>query len=255
MPTPTPTPGPLGGNPPTGDEYGFTDDDLFGSGQGEIPPDVYARYTKGEATDEDLIILVQADEITPGQAQEYRSKNGDALGGLMDDLKGLGLTPVDPEPDNPTPYYLRKGGDDATFFESPYGELYDRKGIVGSDRLKRLGVLGVGSGSDPYAGNRDARDATRLQEQIRAQRIQEVQAAQDAIMQRQQARLEGARYAVTPSMRASGGYFPGLEPNSPLVNTGLAQPLQYQNVSYAPDAAADPAQIQRDLALLRGGMQ
>src|SRR5512146_2268975 len=89
--------------------------------------------------------------------------------------------------------------------------LKDAGLITASEASKLLfGENGPGgSGGDPLAG-------ARFAEQQRAQRMQEVMAAQNAITQRTQNalanRLEGSKFAITPDMAASG-YFPGLGPN------------------------------------------
>ena len=97
-----------------------------------------------------------------------------------------------------------------------------------------------------------------LAEQIRHQRMQEAQAAADAAQARfqsmMQARLEGAKYAVTPSMAASG-YFPGLSPTSALVRAGVADPLSFQPSYFNPasiNTGPSGDTIARDLAAIRG---
>ena len=174
---------------------------------------------------------------------------------LEDDL--VGLTPVvepDPRTTPGTPSSIAKPGLETPYYQDAYGELYDRGGnpITEAQRKRLLGSI---SGTDPYAAAADARDAQRLAEQIRAQRIREAQDAADAIQQRlqaaQAARLEGARFAVTPSM--GNGYFPGLGPSSPIVRQGLADPFQYQPIGFNPERGVDinEQQIARDLQMIR----
>ena len=50
-------------------------------GSGDIPAEVYQRYISGQATEEDLVLLVQANEITPAQAQAYDPVPEDSLAG------------------------------------------------------------------------------------------------------------------------------------------------------------------------------
>lgn len=127
--------------------------------------------------------------------------------------------------------------------------LTDAGLITAADARKLLFGDSLGS-SDPYAG-------ARLAEQIRANRMQEVLAAQNAITQRTQNalsnRLEGSKFAITPDMAASG-YFPGLGPNSPVVHAGLADPFKFQPVAFNPDMGlnVNQDQLASDLARLRG---
>lgn len=120
-----------------------------------------------------------------------------------------------------------------------------------------LNGTSTGAMSQADAGNLAARQA-ELAERAREARMQEAQAAADAAAQRQQAmmdaRLAGAKYAVTPSMAASG-YFPSLGPTSPLVRSGLAEPLSFQPSYFNPASVGtgpSPEQIARDLAAVRG---
>lgn len=148
---------------------------------------------------------------------------------------------------------------DGSASESDLNTLMAANEISPSDVRQFYKDYGGGGGSYDPSGmaNVGARYA-ELAEQVRHQRAAEAldaaQAADARIKMAQDARLAAARYAVTPSMRASG-YFPGFEANSPLVRAGLANPISFQPQQFNPSLGStlDPAQLQRDLAAIRGG--
>lgn len=120
------------------------------------------------------------------------------------------------------------------------------------------GLGGGGTANDAVGMGNLAVRQQELAEQIRHARMAEAQAAADAASQRfqamMQARLQGAKYAITPSMAASG-YFPGLSPTSALVRAGVADPLSFTPSYFNPasiNAGPNPDQLSRDLAAIRG---
>lgn len=113
--------------------------------------------------------------------------------------------------------------------------------------------------NDPYAGEANARANAAAAEAVRARRIAEVQDAADAMQQRvqqaQQARLAGAQYSLTPDMTSgpNAGYFPAFGPSSPLVRTGLIDPMRFTAQSFDPERGVNQneAQIAKDLQMIR----
>ena len=216
------------------------------SGGGSVDPEIYTRYVNGTATEEDLIALVQAGEITVNQAQEYKAS---ALGPLLDDLGRLGLYPYDPSTGLVSAYPSESPigsraveenlGRPTTYADPRMGLLYDREG----NRLPQYLQPGEGRGGsgDPYAG-------AKFAEQVRQNRIAEAMDAISLQQARQKAMLEGAQFAVNPSQ---GPYFPGFSPTSPAVSAGLTDPFQYVPTAY--NANFDQGQLERDLAMIRGG--
>ena len=239
------------------------DIDLPGGGS-SVDADVFRRYINGTATEDDLIALLGADEITPDQADSYRAKHADDLAPLQQDLAELGLLPiVDPsrarvpmaaavEYGQNTGEGLTQSGEDLSgvygaktpwLVDPSTGLYYDRQGNLAPKYVQDQLSSTVGGGSsDPYAGAREARAA-------RSAAIQEAMNAIDMQRLRQQATLEGAKFAVTPSMTASGGYMPGLEPNSPAVRSGLADPFKYAPTPY--NAGFGEDQMAKDLQMIR----
>jgi hypothetical protein len=217
----------------------------------------------------------QAEQGTDGKWWQYNSKLGTwretTPPPTADSLEGdiRGLLPLDPDAGNDVPYYLRDPNQSpgAEFSSDPRGNLIDNRyleygagGLTGmrpggeldaTERKRVLGSYGAADGSgDPYAG-------ARFAEQIRAQRISEAMQAIDnrrmAINAAQQARLEGAGFAVSPNMT----HFPGLGPQSPIVRAGLADPFPIQQrVAFDPNLVMDTGnQWQQDLARIRAGSQ
>lgn len=226
-----------------------------------------APYGEGASDDakirwiDDVPYAQDADGVWRPQQIERDSLEGD--------LAAIGLRPLTDDPG----YYVSSPdvSPNAEFSSDPRGNLIDNRyinyGEAGAatgvrsggeldatERKRVLGAYGYGDADDPYAGARDARDATRLAEQIRAQRISE---AQDAIAMRrqsiqayQQAQLEGAGFSLPQGTE----YFPQLGPNSPAVRSGLADPFRVNPVAFDPSMVLDPGQQwQQDLARLRAG--
>lgn len=130
--------------------------------------------------------------------------------------------------------------------------LLRAQGLVSQSDIRRdyLGDGAGGGSSDPYAGAANARAERALQETIRGNRVAEAQAAIQNIMDRQKLRLDAAQFAVPLGTQ----YAPGLTPGSPVVRSGLAEPFQLTPVPFNADAGTDPAQIAKDLAMLRSGI-
>ena len=112
-----------------------------------------------------------------------------------------------------------------------------------TERKRVLGSMGLtdaaGGAGDPYAGAREARAA-------RAAAIAEAMNAIDIQTLRQKAALAGAQFAAPTD---TGGYFPQLGPNSPLVRSGLADPMRFTPTPYNAQVGGD--QAASDLAMLR----
>jgi hypothetical protein len=260
MPTPTPTPtDPTGERPRPGGGGSTT---AAGLNQPQEMPEGSGRYYSWSSAEGRYI------EVSPPPGA-----------GLTEDLRTLGLVPfgqvredqdaarrqaqarkVGRDPSTaltPGQFEQNVSGQDqvdqsALWVDPNTGLLYLPDGTIASKQVHDFvyGEGGPGGGSsDQYAGARDARDQTRLNEQIRAARLAEAQNAIDNQRQRMMMRLEGSQWALPPD---TGGYFPGLMPTSPLVKTGLADPLRAQPVQFNADAGMDPGQIERDLAMIRG---
>lgn len=124
------------------------------------------------------------------------------------------------------------------------------KATVAETRAFFNGDTGSSEGSD------DPLSEARFGEAVRAQRIQEAQAALDSIAQRaqlaQEARLEGMRWALPPGSQ----YFPNIGPTSPAVRAGLIEPMRPAMTPFDPERIAretsDQARIEQELARIRG---
>jgi len=191
---------------------------------------------------------------------------------LTTDLRALGLVPLssmggvqsDPQAQSPEGWAggsdiggtrdraTSKGNIDqsALWVDPNTGLLYLPNGSIAPEWVHEnvYGEGGPGGTSDPYAGNRDARDQQRLNEQIRSARLGEAQNAIDNQRQRMMMRLEGSQWALPPG---NNGYFPAVGPGDPLVKSGLASPQMAQPIAFNADAGSDPAQIEKDLAMIR----
>lgn len=174
-----------------------------------------------------------------------------AIEGLKSDLAGLFPIPTT-SGSAQAPYYLRDPNQESQkWMTDEFGIVFDKTtGKRAPDSVqKQLSDSAGGGSGDPYAGAANARAE-------RSMRMREVESAQDAIMARikmaQDARLQGAQFSVTPSM-AQSGYFPGLQPDSPLVRSGLAQPFSFQPQAFNPERGAnlDENKIAQDLAVIR----
>lgn len=239
-------------------------DEATGGDGGDVPPDVYERYVNGEATADDLVVLVKANEITPGQAQEYTKANGpeDSLGG---DLARMGLVPLTDDPN----YYISSPNvtPNATRFADQYGNIVNQKGgnVTEAERKRLVGQYGGSSGTDNTVGlanlaQRQAEEARRIQEwerqQAERERAQRIAEAQDAIQMQQErrraylaAQMEGAGFSLPQGTT----HFPGLGPDSPAVRSGLADPFRVSPVAYNPSMVLEQGNWQADLARLRAG--
>ena len=154
----------------------------------------------------------------------------------------------------PEQFERNVAGSSDPFSVDRYGELYysnTGKPVPLNVRERVLGQTGL----DPYGAEENARANTRLAEQVRAQRISEAMEAIDnyraKINAAQDARLQGAGFAVAPGQT----HFPGLGPQSPIVRAGLADPFPIQQrVAFDPNLVLDPSnQWQADLARIRAG--
>ena len=190
--------------------------------------------------------------------------------GLTTDLRELGLVPlasiggVENEPqatsaeDFATSGSIGRTRDRATakanidtsalWVDPNSGLLYTQDGKIAPQWVHESVYGEGGPGGDPYAGAANDRAERGLQEQIRQNRLQEAQDAIDNQRQRMMMRLEGAQYAL-PS--GTQGHFPGLTPTSPLVRSGLAEPLRAQPVAFNADVGMDQGQIEQDLMRIR----
>ena len=184
---------------------------------------------------------------------------------LEGDLAAIGLRPLTDDPG----YYVSSPdvSPNAEFSSDPRGNLIDnryinydeaggatsvRKGgeLDDTERKRVLGAYGYGDGGsdNPYAGAANAR----------AERMMRFNEAMDAIAERrqkieayQQAQLKGAGFALPPGQQ----YFPGLSPTSPLVQSGLIDPMSaQQRINFNPGMVFDAGnQWQQDLARIRAG--
>lgn len=145
-------------------------------------------------------------------------------------------------------------GRTATASQTPYytdssGQYYERDGSpVTVAKQKALSGQYGGADSDPYAGAANAR----------AERTMRFNEAMDAIAERrqkieayQQAQLKGAGFALPPGQQ----YFPSMSPTSPLVQSGLIDPMSaQQRINFNPGMVFDAGQQwQQDLARIRAG--
>ena len=182
---------------------------------------------------------------------------------LEGDLAAIGLRPLTDDPG----YYVSSPdvSPNAEFSSDPRGNLIDnryinydeaggatsvRKGgeLDATERKRVLGAYGYGDSDNPYAGAANAR----------AERTMRFNEAMDAIAERrqkieayQQAQLKGAGFALPPGQQ----YFPGLSPTSPLVQSGLIDPMSaQQRINFNPGMVFDAGnQWQQDLARIRAG--
>ena len=196
--------------------------------------------------------------------QQWREAPAPPTAPLTKDLQDLGLLHLTLYPN----YYVSspKASPNADFSMDPRGNLiYNRylqyqgaelpggvrelSGIAqggeldATERKRVLGSMGLtdaaGGAGDPYAGAREARAA-------RAAAIAEAMNAIDIQTLRQKAALAGAQFAAPTD---TGGYFPQLGPNSPLVRSGLADPMRFTPTPYNAQVGGD--QAASDLAMLR----
>ena len=166
------------------------------------------------------------------------------LAPLLEDLANLGLIPQQGADIYGTLESARN-----TVISSPY--KYDQftwlwidraTGKVAPEWVQNRGI----GGGDPYAGAANSRAERGLQEQIRQNRIQEAMNAIDLQTMRQRASLAGAQFAAPTD---TGGYFPQMGPESPLVRSGLADPMKFTPTPY--NANISDEQIAKDLAMIR----
>jgi hypothetical protein len=162
---------------------------------------------------------------------------------LEQDLRDLGLLPLTSDPN----YYISNPdvSPNATRFVDQYGNIVNEQNqpVTEAERKRLVGQFGDGDGGDNGAASRAERG---LQEQIRQNRIAEAMSAIDLQTMRQKASLAGAQFAAPTD---TGGYFPQMGPNSPLVRSGLADPMQFTGVPYSSAVGGD--QSAQDLAMIR----
>lgn len=240
-PTPTPTP---------------TGDDILGGGT-----DSGGKVIRQLADGNYYELVDGAWVLIPGAPGE----------GLTTDLRELGLVPlasiggVENEPQATSAEDFASSGSigrtrdratnkgqidtSALWVDPNTGLLYLPNGSIAPQWVHESVYGEGGPGGDPYAGAANDRAERGLQEQIRQNRLQEAQDAIENQRQRMLLRLEGAQY---PYPSQTGGYFPMLTPTSPLVKSGLADPFQATAVPFDPNVGTDQAQIEKDLAMIRG---
>ena len=178
-----------------------------------------------------------------GEWKEVPAPPTDAshLAPLFEDLQNLGLLPLTDDPN----YYISNPdvSPNATRFVDQYGNIVDQQAqpVTEAERKRLVGQFG--DGGDNGAASRAERG---LQEQIRQNRIAEAMDAIQLQRMRQTASLEGAQFAVNPE---NGPYFPNMSPTSPLVRSGLSDPLKFQPVPY--NANIGDEQMAKDLQMLR----
>jgi len=235
----------------TGEDNPFDPDgDTGGEGSWSQPfefPPGSGRYVQNNSATGELRELE-----TPGLSQDLAELGLEPLGGrreerktgipFVDKMMGVAEKVADP--------FGRSVNRGALMVDPETGLLYDRSGKLQPQWVHDsvYGDGGPGGSGDPYAG-------AKFSEQVRAQRIAEAQNAIDMQMQRvqaaQQARLEGAGFAVPPGTT----HFPQAGPNDPAVRAGLISPVPITPVAFNPERITSPdvfTQAQSDLARIRG---
>lgn len=225
------------------------------------PDQTWLEWDAEHGEDADTGKLQYKTDPATGQSFTFNPTTGErtVLAPLEQDLRDLGLLPLTDDPN----YYVSspETTPNAEFSVDPRGNVIDNRylrytdtptgsqlsGVAkggeldATERKRVLGALGASDGAgDPYAGAREARAA-------RAAAIDEAMNAIDLTVLRQKAALAGAQFAAPTD---TGGYFPQLRPSSPLVRSGLADPMRFQPTPY--NANIDDAQIAKDLAMIRG---
>ncbi len=181
---------------------------------------------------------------------EYREAPAPPTAPLIEDLQNLGLLPLTNDPN----YYISDPNQspNATRFVDQYGNIVDPQNEpVSATEYKRLaGQFGGGGAAgdllDPYAGAANARAEAANARAARAAAINEAMNAIDIQTLRQKAALAGAQFAAPTD---TGGYFPQFGPSSPLVRSGLVDPMKFTPVPYNANVGGD--QAARDLAMIR----
>ncbi|MCR4342018.1 MAG: hypothetical protein NUW01_19245 [Gemmatimonadaceae bacterium] len=178
-----------------------------------------------------------------GEYKEVEAPPTDAshLAPLFEDLQNLGLLPLTDDPN----YYISNPdvSPNATRFVDQYGNIVDQQAqpVTEAERKRLVGQFG--DGGDNGAASRAERG---LQEQIRQNRINEAMNAIQLQTMRQKASLAGAQFAAPMD---TGGYFPQMGPDSPIVRSGLADPMKFTPTPY--NANIGDEQIAKDLAMIR----
>lgn len=200
-------------------------------------------------------------DYAPKWMQEQLNQ-GDSGGSLEDDLAAIGLLPVRtggeqrptsglaPERGIVDPYGGAHNTRATPYLQDEAGQFYERDGspvTVAKQKALSGQYAAGGDGGNPYAGAANAR----------AERTMRMNEAMDAITARrqsiqayQQAQLEGAGF----SLPAGTEWMPQLSPTSPVVRSGLADPMRANLINFDPAMVLDPGQQwQQDLARLRAG--
>lgn len=176
------------------------------------------------------------------QDQLNSSQSNGATAPLLNDLAALGLVP------NTMQTYFEQAGSGATdigpsaWSDQTAASLADTQAQIAAGG----GAGGVGGAGNPYAGEANRRADEAAARAARAAAINEAMNAIDLQTVRQKAQLAGAQFAAPTD---TGGYFPQLGPNSPIVRSGLADPMRFTPISYNPNISQD--QTAKDLQMIR----
>jgi hypothetical protein len=181
---------------------------------------------------------------TEGPYAEQTSTGQSHLAPLLDDLVNLGLVSPNVGRDYGAVEQFNNEAAASPYRKDPYTGLWVERasGKVAPEWVQKA----QGDATDPYAGNREARAAAGEARAARAAAINEAMNAIDLQTMRQKAALAGAQFAAPTD---TGGYFPQLGPGSPLVRSGLADPMKFTPVPY--NAGIGEDQTAKDLAMIR----